>query len=194
MRRWKGASRWGTAVLAACLMAAAAGCGQLFSASSSTSATAPANQQSLPQRVSQLEATVSELQAAVAGLSGNQGGSVAATSSGTGGAQAMVTASYLNVRRSPDVNSMRVGVLKQDTVVSVMAQSGNWSQVKYGPVSGWVDSSWLTTPNGTSPGTATSGAPAGTGGSSTGTGGSSTGSGTSQGSGTSTSTGGSTGG
>lgn len=192
MRRWKGASRWGTAALAVCLMAAA-GCGQLFSASStgSGSGTTSTSQQSLAQRVTQLEATVSELQAAVAGLSGNQGGSVAATSSGTGGAQAMVTASYLNVRQSPDVNSMRVGVLKQDTVVSVMTQSGNWSQIKYGPVSGWVDSQWLAAPSGT--GTTAGGSTSGTGtgsGTSSGTG-SGTGSGSSGSRGGSTSTNGS---
>jgi uncharacterized protein YgiM (DUF1202 family) len=150
MRRWKGASRWGTAVLAVCLMAAAAGCGQLFSVSGSSSGTQPTDQQSLAQRVS----------------GGGQGSSVAATSSGGGGgAQAMVTASYLNVRQSPDANSMRVGVLKQDTVVSVLAQSGNWSQIHYGPVTGWVESQWLASPSssGAASGPGTSGSAQGTG-------------------------------
>jgi uncharacterized protein YgiM (DUF1202 family) len=191
MRRWKGASRWGTAVLAVCLMAAAAGCGQLFSVAGSSSGTSSTDQQSLAQRVTQLEATVSELQAAVAGLSGGQGSSVAATSSGaSGGAQAMVTASYLNVRQSPDTTSMRVGVLKQDTVVSVLAQSGNWSQIKYGPVTGWVDSQWLTTP-GTSTGSTGTGTSTGT--SSTGTGSGGSGSGSSSGGSSSGSSGSSSG-
>jgi len=185
MRRWKGASRWGAAVLAACLMAAAAGCGQLFSVSGSSNGTQPTDQQSLAQRVTQLEATVSELQAAVAGLSGGQGSSVTATSSGAGGAQAMVTASYLNVRQSPDVSSMRVGVLKQNSVVGVVTQQGNWSEIHYGPVSGWVESQWLATPTGASAGSSSTGAAGG--GSSTGGTGAGTGSGT--GSGTSTGTG-----
>jgi hypothetical protein len=192
MRRWKGASRWGTAVLAVCLMAAAAGCGQLFSVSGSGSGSQSTDQQSLAQRVTQLEATVSELQAAVAGLSGGQGSSVAATSSGGGGgAQAMVTASYLNVRQSPDANSMRVGVLKQDTVVSVLAQSGDWSQIHYGPVTGWVESQWLTAPGGGGTSSGTSGARQGAGGAGGSTGSGGTGTGGSSSSGGSSSTGGS---
>lgn len=180
MRRWKGASRWGIAVLAGCLMAAAAGCGQLFSAQGPASQGQATSVQSLAQRVTQLEATVSELQAAVSGLTG-QGSTAAATSSEGGGAKAMVTASYLNVRQAPDVNSMRVGVLKQDTVVSVETQSGDWSQVKYGPVTGWVESKWLTAP------ASTSGTYNGSGAGSTGTG-SGTGSTGSNGGGTSTGT------
>jgi uncharacterized protein YraI len=158
MRRWKRASRWGVAVLAACLMAVAAGCGQLFSVSgdSGGSQQAQPTLQSLNQRVTQLEATVSELQASMAGTGG--GVTTATTPSSP---EAVVTASYLNVRQSPDANALKIGVLKNNTVVSVLSQSGGWTQIHYGPLTGWVESQWLSTPGSGGTGSSGSGTSAG---------------------------------
>jgi pilus assembly protein FimV len=150
MRRW---SRLAAVCIAAGTTLALAGCGQLFQV---RSASQPSLAE-LTQRVDQLEAQVSELNAAVAGM--GQGRGQAATSSAAAGqaggapgeaagaaAQAIVTASYLNVHPQPDVSTPRVGVLKHDTIVSVLASQGSWTKIGFHSLQGWVESQWLRKP------------------------------------------------
>jgi outer membrane murein-binding lipoprotein Lpp len=191
MRRW---SRWAAVCIAAGMALAVTGCGQLFQ---QTGATSQPTLAELAQRVDQLEAQVSELNAAVAGM--GQGGRAATSSAAAGSAQAVVTASYLNVHPQPDVNSPRVGVLRHDTQVSVLATQGSWTKIGYQSLQGWVESQWLAKP-GTEPGPSATGSTAagiGNGGNSTAptagpspmrTGGNSTGSPTGSGSGASSAT------
>lgn len=145
MRRW---SRLGAVCIAAGMALAVAGCGQLFQVKGSTS---QPTLEELTQRVDQLEAQVSELNAAVAGM--GQGRGQAATSSAasvggegqvaSGAPQAIVAASYLNVHPQPDISTPRVGVLKHDTVVSVLASQGSWTEIGFKSLRGWVESQWL---------------------------------------------------
>lgn len=157
MRRW---SRLAAVCIAAGMALAVAGCGQLFQVKGSTS---QPTLEELTQRVDQLEAQVSELNAAVAGMGQGRGqaatssaasGSGAAGSAGiaaNGAAKAIVTASYLNVHPQPDVTTPRVGVLKRDTVVSVLATEGNWTEVGFRTLKGWVESQWLEKPGSIQP-------------------------------------------
>jgi N-acetylmuramoyl-L-alanine amidase len=160
MARW---SRWGSALVAFGVAAAAAGCGQLFS-----QAQQPVTLQELANRVDSLDAQVGELQAALANLGGSSGGT--ATAAGTQGSAlesglpvAVVQADVLNVRSEPSLSGTVVGTLLQNTQVNVLAENGNWSEISYtNPntgvhLTGWVDSDYL---GNVSAGTATP-APAG---------------------------------
>ncbi len=148
MRRW---NRVTAVCIAAGMTLAVAGCGQLFQVKDGS--TQPTMQE-LTQRVDQLEAQVSELNAAVAGV--GQGGGQAATSSGgeaatkatpsgqsASSSKAVVSADFLNVHPQPDTSSPRLGVVKLDTAVSVLASQGEWTKIQFANLQGWVESRYL---------------------------------------------------
>ena len=58
--------------------------------------------------------------------------------------QGTVTATTLNVRKSNDVTSTIVGILKQGESVSIYFKQGNWYKVKLanGTV-GWVSATYI---------------------------------------------------
>lgn len=117
----------------------------------------------LATRVAALEQQVADLQAAagqapVEGQVGQQAGAAAAGQSEAAaarpqdallaeGSRAVVTASFLNVRRSPDQESERVGVLKEGAAVTVVSREGEWVRIrsKSGDqtINGWVMSRYL---------------------------------------------------
>ena len=49
-----------------------------------------------------------------------------------------VTGSVVNVRPDPSTNNDRIGVIYQGTKVEILAQVGEWYNIQFGPVSGWV--------------------------------------------------------
>jgi|BEDMetMinimDraft_2_1075160.scaffolds.fasta_scaffold15289_1 hypothetical protein len=140
MVRW---GRWGKATLVVGLVAALAGCGQLFAQAPGTpSLTELAN------RVDSLDAQVGELQAAIANL--GSGATPPAATSGAGGqATAVVQADVLNVRSEPSLDGTVVGTLLQNTQVTVLGEQGNWDEISYtNPqtgvhLQGWVDADYL---------------------------------------------------
>lgn len=164
MRPW---GRWGGALLALGMVAALTGCGQLFSQGGQ-----PVTLTELSNRVDSLDAQVGELQAALANL----GGGSAQTQTKTGSSLqpglpvAVVEADVLNVRSEPSLSGTVVGTLLQNTQVNVLAENGNWTEIRYTnpstqvSLTGWVDSDYLGPATGTATG-ATGGSAAGAGGS-----------------------------
>lgn len=49
-----------------------------------------------------------------------------------------VTGSVVNVRPDPSSNNDRIGVIYQGTKVEIMAQAGQWYNIQFGQVTGWV--------------------------------------------------------
>ncbi|WP_091169533.1 N-acetylmuramoyl-L-alanine amidase [Paenibacillus sp. 1_12] len=58
---------------------------------------------------------------------------------------AIVQASSLNIRSSPDINSTVIGSLKRDTLVSVSQESYGWLKIQTGNTIGWVAGQYLKT-------------------------------------------------
>lgn len=56
---------------------------------------------------------------------------------------AKVTATSLNVRSGAGTQYKTVGSLKNGAVVSVIKEEGNWSNITYGSIKGWVSSAYL---------------------------------------------------
>lgn len=136
--------RWWALAMALALWLGVAGCGQLFTVGNKVSSS-----EDLAQRVDNLEAQVSELQTAVASL----GSANASTSSGSQAVapskaapshpKAVVRADFLNVRQQPDTHALRVGVLRHNTEVDVLATDGDWTKIEFNRLSGWVESKYL---------------------------------------------------
>lgn len=55
-----------------------------------------------------------------------------------------VLAGSLNVRADPSPNGTIIGSLKKGDTVAERYDAGDWSQVSYGDVTGWVADKWLT--------------------------------------------------
>ncbi|MDZ5471909.1 N-acetylmuramoyl-L-alanine amidase [Bacillus sp. 31A1R] len=55
-----------------------------------------------------------------------------------------VSASTLNVRKSPTTKSSVVSKLKKGTKVKIVAQQGSWLQISYKNTKGWVSSTYVT--------------------------------------------------
>lgn len=53
------------------------------------------------------------------------------------------TGSNLNIRQQPDINSPRIGSIPNGTKVTVYYSTGEWSLVKYGNTSGYVNNRYL---------------------------------------------------
>lgn len=49
-----------------------------------------------------------------------------------------VNVSAVNVRKKPDLNAKRIGVIYLNEQYEVLDRSGNWIQIKYGKEKGWV--------------------------------------------------------
>ncbi len=153
MKRW---GRWGAVLAAATLVVAVSGCGQLFSQGEG-----PVTTQELASRVNSLDTQVGELQVAIANMGSGSATSASSTSASTASAEgldgaaipslpvAVVEADVLNVRDSPSLTGIRVGVLLHGTEVNVIMNDGSWSEITYtNPntkvnVTGWVDSDYL---------------------------------------------------
>jgi cell wall-associated NlpC family hydrolase len=59
--------------------------------------------------------------------------------------QAKVTASSLNVRKSPSTSGAKVGSLSNGQIVTILEKSGTWSKIKTSSgLIGWVSNSYLT--------------------------------------------------
>lgn len=56
-----------------------------------------------------------------------------------------VTGSVVNVRPDPSTNNDRIGVIYQGTKVEILAQVGEWYNIQFGPVSGWVHKDYIST-------------------------------------------------
>ncbi len=118
----------------------------------------------LATRVAALEQQVADLQAATAGQTPVEGQVDQQAGAALGGqseaaavrpqdamlaegSRAVVTASFLNVRRSPDQESERVGVLKEGAAVTVVSREGDWVRIraKNGDqtIAGWVMGRYL---------------------------------------------------
>lgn len=64
---------------------------------------------------------------------------------------AKVTATSLNVRIGAGTQYKTVGSLKNGAVVSVIKDEGNWSNITYGSIKGWVSSAYLLNQTSTAP-------------------------------------------
>lgn len=64
---------------------------------------------------------------------------------------ASVTASSLNVRKTPSTQGARVGSLKKNENVTVVKEQGNWTQIKTKSLQGWVHSNYLKASSTSSP-------------------------------------------
>lgn len=106
----------------------------------------PITLEGLAQQVQFLEDRVGQLELSLVNINADQ---VAADSLDGASAQpsiAVVTVPYLNVRKSPDVNSLRVGVLTQDARVEVLSIQGEWANINFkDKVTGWVSTQFLRT-------------------------------------------------
>ncbi len=56
-----------------------------------------------------------------------------------------VTGSVVNVRPDPSANNDRIGVIYQGTAVEILAQAGEWYNIQFGQVSGWVHKDYIST-------------------------------------------------
>ncbi len=156
-----GWSRLGGVLLTVGLAAGASGCGQLFTSSSGS----PTLSQ-LSSRVDSMDAQLGELQAALANMGqgttasasgtapGATGATAAAGSTSSGVVQsdlpvAVVEADVLNVRDDPSLTGTVKGTLLQNAQVNVLANQGNWSEIRFSnpaskvTLTGWVDSDYL---------------------------------------------------
>ncbi len=120
-----------------------------FYSESATETTAETTiMEQLAQRITALETQVAELEATVASLEdqaqapedAEPGDEAAAEPQAT---TAVVVPQYLNVRAEPSTDALRVGVLTKDTQVTVLDQQGEWSQVQFNDLSGWVASQYI---------------------------------------------------
>jgi N-acetylmuramoyl-L-alanine amidase len=64
---------------------------------------------------------------------------------------AKVTATSLNVRSGAGTQYKTVSSLKNGAVVSVIKEEGNWANITYGSIKGWVSSAYLLNQTGTTP-------------------------------------------
>ncbi|MBO1514808.1 SH3 domain-containing protein [Metabacillus bambusae] len=56
---------------------------------------------------------------------------------------ASITATSLNVRKTPSTNGTRVGSLNKNASVTVIQEQGNWAQIEVNGIKGWVHSDYL---------------------------------------------------
>ncbi|NLN86849.1 MAG: SH3 domain-containing protein, partial [Syntrophomonadaceae bacterium] len=56
-----------------------------------------------------------------------------------------VTGSVVNVRPDPSTSNDRIGVIYQGTTIEVLAQAGEWYNIQFGQVSGWVHQDYIST-------------------------------------------------
>lgn len=104
--------------------------------------------QTLEQQVADLHTSMAQLTEAQPVDSGAAGtGLSAGTNPGFQAARAVVTASYLNVRNEPNAESQKVAVLREGSVVQVMAEEGNWAKVSVthegNKIKGWVSKEFI---------------------------------------------------
>lgn len=142
--------RWGGALLALGVVAALAGCGQLFAQGQQ-----PPTLTELSNRVDSLDAQVGEMQAALANMGGSSTSTTAAGGGGSNGvvqpgkAVAVVQAAVLNVRSEPSLSGVVVGTLLQNAEVNVLGETGNWDEITFTNsqtgvhLTGWVDADYL---------------------------------------------------
>lgn len=106
----------------------------------------------LQAKVANLEQQVADLQTSMAQLTEAQPDTRATQGASQGGAvaqgtRAVVTASYLNVRSEPNSSAEKVAVLKEGSVVQVMAEEGNWAKVTLQAngqkINGWVSKDFI---------------------------------------------------
>ncbi len=69
-------------------------------------------------------------------------------------ATGIVTASVANVRSQPNTQSTVVGTVYKDTSVTTVSKSGEWYQIKFGNLTGWMHQSVLTEQSSSSAATA----------------------------------------
>ena len=53
------------------------------------------------------------------------------------------TGSNLNIRQQPDINSARIGSIPNGTRVTVYYDTGEWSLIMYGNITGYVNNRYL---------------------------------------------------
>jgi N-acetylmuramoyl-L-alanine amidase len=63
--------------------------------------------------------------------------------SSTGKKTASVTASSLNIRKTPSTSGARVGSLKKNAIVTVIKEQGSWVQIETKSLKGWVHNDYL---------------------------------------------------
>lgn len=133
-------------VLALALVAT--GCSRLQSIDDEATMT----QEDLAQRVTLLEQEVADLQVTVSELQTAQADArqpAEPTVGDAGIAQPVIavvtgTPGYLNVRRSADINSEKVGVLTEGAQVEVLEVNGDWSKINFADrLQGWVSNKYI---------------------------------------------------
>lgn len=91
----------------------------------------------LAAKVAALEQQVADLQAQAAAAPS------VTTPREAAGLKALVRATVLNVRQSPDRSSTKIGSLREGQEVEVLRREGDWSQIRFGNQTGWVVSQFL---------------------------------------------------
>lgn len=99
-----------------------------------------------------LEDRVSQLETALDGQAASPAEAVQgseAAQAQEGPSLAVVTADFLNVRKSPEPTALKIGALKKNAEVEVLAVEGEWAQIKFESpqhrLAGWVSTKFIRT-------------------------------------------------
>ncbi len=106
--------------------------------------------QELAVRINTLESQLSEMKTMLSALQDEVSAAVSSDTTSNGeepATKAVVTASYLKVRKKPDSNALHIGTLTEDSQVQILERQGEWSKIEFRgkeeTVTGWVANRYL---------------------------------------------------